>query len=218
MNKRVRVADSHRKKNLSSEIAPEDATTNSMGRTDRSTSSTLRTRAREMPPGITAMRRAVISHARKHRPLVAPAADDKILAEIDRALGAPADRDTMSSTHTPGPWIVSIDARYPAEPCVDAVIGNVVWHVALCHNGPGPEDTSAEANARLIAAAPELLAALKGALPVLQADLQRLTRTAAQSSAEKDVSALRTAKMRYDAAANVISKIERGEPPQEELE
>ena len=35
--------------------------------------------------------------------------------------------------HTPGPWIIGTDPRYPSEPCVDAVVDGVVWHIALCH-------------------------------------------------------------------------------------
>ena len=45
-----------------------------------------------------------------------------------------------------------------------------VWHIALCHMGLGPDDSSAEANARLIACAPELYAALKEALPALRGE------------------------------------------------
>jgi hypothetical protein len=72
--------------------------------------------------------------------------------------------------HTPGPWIIGTDPRYPSEPCVDAVVDGVVWHIALCHMGIGPDDSSAEANARLIACAPELYAALKAALPGLRGE------------------------------------------------
>ena len=74
------------------------------------------------------------------------------------------------SKHTPGPWIIGTDPRYPSEPCIDAIVDGVVWHVALCHMGLGPDDTSAEANARLIACAPELYAALKQALPLLRGE------------------------------------------------
>jgi hypothetical protein len=77
------------------------------------------------------------------------------------------------SNHTPGPWIIGTDPRYPSEPCIDAVVDGVVWHIALCHMGLGPDDTSAEANARLIAAAPELYAALKEALPSLRGERQQ---------------------------------------------
>ncbi len=74
------------------------------------------------------------------------------------------------SNHTPGPWIIGTDPRYPSEPCIDAVVDGVVWHIALCHMGLGPDDSSAEANARLIACAPELYAALKKALPTLRGE------------------------------------------------
>lgn len=93
------------------------------------------------------------------------------------------------SQHTQGPWIVSLDPRYPSEPCIDAVIDGVVWHIALCHNAAGPDDGSAEANARLIAAAPELLATVKGALPLLRAD-----------------------QARYQAALSVLAKIDDATP------
>ena len=86
--------------------------------------------------------------------------------------------------HTQGPWIVGLDPQYPNEPCIDAVIDGVVWHIALCHNAVGPDDGSAEANARLIAAAPELLATVKDALPLLSAD-----------------------RSRYEAAMSVLAKV-----------
>ena len=85
------------------------------------------------------------------------------------------------SSHTPGPWIIGTDPRYPSEPCVDAVVDGVVWHIALCHMGLGPDDNSAEANARLIASAPELYAALKEALPALRGE----RREAALAALEK---------------------------------
>jgi len=87
--------------------------------------------------------------------------------------------------HTQGPWIVRFDPKYPNEPCIDAVIDGVVWHIALCHNAVGPDDGSAEANARLIAAAPELLATVKDALPLLSAD-----------------------RTRYEAALSVLAKVD----------
>lgn len=109
--------------------------------------------------------------------------------------------------HTQGPWIISLDPRYPSEPCIDAVIDGVVWHVALCHNAAGPEDGSAEANARLIAAAPELLATLKEALPALRADLEKQTAASAATPSVESVT-LRTAKLRYEAAISVLAKID----------
>jgi hypothetical protein len=112
--------------------------------------------------------------------------------------------------HTQGPWIINLDPRYPSEPCIDAVIDGVVWHVALCHNAAGPEDGSAEANARLIAAAPELLATLRAVLPALRADVEKQS---ANGSSPSDSQSLRAAKARYEAAVRVLAKIE-GHLPQ----
>ena len=111
------------------------------------------------------------------------------------------------STHTPGPWIIGTDPRYPSEPCVDAVVDGVVWHIALCHMGLGPDDTSAEANARLIACAPELYAALKETLPVLRSEVERLAAAQAGASAEK-VSTFSKAKARYEGALAAVEKAE----------
>lgn len=109
--------------------------------------------------------------------------------------------------HTQGPWIINLDPRYPSEPCIDAVIDGVVWHVALCHNAAGPEDGSAEANARLIAAAPELLATLRAILPTLRAEVEKQS-----ANGESDSASLRAAKARYDAAVRVLAKIEGQRP------
>ena len=109
--------------------------------------------------------------------------------------------------HTQGPWIVSLDPRYPSEPCIDAIIDGVVWHVALCHNAAGPGDDAAEANARLIAAAPELLATLKEALPALRADLEKQSAASAETPALESVN-LRAAQSRYEAAISVLAKVD----------
>lgn len=109
--------------------------------------------------------------------------------------------------HTQGPWIVNLDPRYPNEPCIDAVIDGVVWHIALCHNAAGPDDGSAEANARLIAAAPELLASLKDALPALRAEVEKQTTASGERPAIESVTQ-RTALSRYEAALSVLAKID----------
>lgn len=58
------------------------------------------------------------------------------------------------SKHTPGPWVLRAEHWMPS-----VVIGESVWHAATItgRERPGERD----ANARLIAAAPDLLAALK---------------------------------------------------------
>ena len=109
--------------------------------------------------------------------------------------------------HTQGPWIVSLDPRYPNEPCIDAVVDGVVWHIALCHNAVGPDDGSAEANARLIAAAPELLASLKDALPALRAEVEKQTAANAERPSLEAVT-LHTARSRYEAAMSLLAKID----------
>lgn len=116
------------------------------------------------------------------------------------------------STHTPGPWIIATDPRYPSEPCIDAVVDGVVWHIALCHMGLGPDDSSAEANARLIACAPELYAALKETLPVLRSEVERLAAAHAGAPAEK-VSTFSKAKARYEGALAAVEKAEGSRSP-----
>jgi len=67
----------------------------------------------------------------------------------------------MSARHTPGPWVVSDDGlvtgrdgrvRFAGTPSID-IFDASEW--------PSELATEAQANARLIAAAPDLLAALK---------------------------------------------------------
>ena len=69
----------------------------------------------------------------------------------------------MTTTHTPGPWAVSAGS-YGPEMQINGADG---FGVALCADGVG--DGVMERNARLIAAAPDLLAALRLALPHVQA-------------------------------------------------
>jgi hypothetical protein len=109
--------------------------------------------------------------------------------------------------HTQGPWTINVDPRYPSEPCIDAVIEGVVWHVALCHNAAGPDEGCAEANARLIAAAPDLLASLKDALPLLRAEVEKQSAASAERPSIESVS-LRAARARYEAALTVLAKID----------
>lgn len=59
----------------------------------------------------------------------------------------------MSDAHTPGPWV--IDGRFVEEPATKATIAhcNSFW------TNPGKSGEEADANLRLVAAAPDLLAA-----------------------------------------------------------
>lgn len=73
------------------------------------------------------------------------------------------ERTTTRASHTPGPWHLS---RY----------GNFIRHIQGDQTAPnicavdvfGGPDGEREANARLIAAAPDLLAALKGAVDTIR--------------------------------------------------
>jgi hypothetical protein len=66
------------------------------------------------------------------------------------------------STHTPGPWVEfnAIDSDGNSLPCVIATAGNICiveqWATGGCEES--------QANARLIAAAPDMLAALEMAV------------------------------------------------------
>ena len=61
---------------------------------------------------------------------------------------------TTQATHTPGPWGISKNEAGELDIC-EAGAGNMLADLAKCKN--------AVANARLIAAAPEMLQALKNA-------------------------------------------------------
>lgn len=68
------------------------------------------------------------------------------------------------SNHTPGPWFV--DRKHTLA--VMAPDGNEYpWHVANVMHDCGGDDSQADSNVRLIASAPELLAALQRAVPWL---------------------------------------------------
>jgi hypothetical protein len=65
-----------------------------------------------------------------------------------------------ATTHTPGPWIVSDNALDPENTVLDGKRGKRVGRYQICvANGYSSDE--ATANARLIASAPDLLAALQ---------------------------------------------------------
>lgn len=67
----------------------------------------------------------------------------------------------MKTKHTPGPWVTTPEPNRK-EWGVDAG----PWGIATCADAPG--EGSAEANARLIAAAPELLEAAHDAIECIE--------------------------------------------------
>lgn len=76
------------------------------------------------------------------------------------------------SKHTPGPWVI----RYK-----DAVYAQSERFIADCEltpydARPQPPNSTDAANARLIAAAPELLEALRDALTVIEQDMSIVER------------------------------------------
>ena len=66
----------------------------------------------------------------------------------------------MTTKHTPGPWSLGERGMIEAEPR-DGPLSEAVGAVAFVY---GPFDFHGQANARLIAAAPDLLAACEAAL------------------------------------------------------
>ena len=81
----------------------------------------------------------------------------------------------MGIKHTPGPWVVGASDFLDQWVCIDAPSGDPdldyeSWEgVAMaygCEESPSEGLEKAKANARLIAAAPELLEALEGLLVV----------------------------------------------------
>ena len=79
----------------------------------------------------------------------------------------------MSETkHTPGPWRVAPRSDYPEHADINVDAGTR-GYVALCGKAG---DEEAEANARLIAAAPELLDALRETLRALESHLDESCR------------------------------------------
>jgi hypothetical protein len=70
----------------------------------------------------------------------------------------------MKSQHTPGPWRVALGSRLEIRGPKD----EIGWPVPVVYNAGLHTDETAQANARLIAAAPDLLATLEDLLDQLE--------------------------------------------------
>lgn len=85
--------------------------------------------------------------------------------------------------HTPGPWKArdcktkNGDIWIDCDAWVNRKSASCLGGTLATAHGTGTGNGSVEANARLIAAAPNMLAALKAAVPVLEGELE--SRTAA---------------------------------------
>jgi len=78
---------------------------------------------------------------------------------------------TPNTKHTPGPWFTCEQVKQP-HPHALVGIGNGSTHVAYVSVTPA-NAFEADANARLIAAAPDLLAALRNCVETLDAAKQQ---------------------------------------------
>lgn len=73
----------------------------------------------------------------------------------------------MNSTHTPGPWLAN-GPTVCAAPSDAAPTGYALAHILNPYVGAVGSADRVAANARLIAAAPDLLAALMRLMPMLE--------------------------------------------------
>lgn len=98
---------------------------------------------------------------------------------------------TTTATHTPGPWKVYHPISTAESLGIDAASGEsvVVWGER--HEGIIGERR--EANARLIAAAPELLEALRFCIPALEWSVANSPSAVRRSSARSDLEIARAA-------------------------
>jgi 23S rRNA maturation mini-RNase III len=94
------------------------------------------------------------------------------------------------STHTPGPWKVISRAGYSGH----CVADNYTRSVAAFPSNSKRDETERDANARLIAAAPDLLAALQDIIGLAEAHSRKRGRNPiAQASVDASMAVARAA-------------------------
>jgi hypothetical protein len=110
--------------------------------------------------------------------------------------------------HTPGPWCVGDLDQHGQR-----IVRQEHIEIATCwHHSVGSIEQEMEANARLIAAAPDLLAALSELLPIMQRQLDNLLRTAGdQAEAVFDSEAFKFASARLERARAALSRAGKGD-------
>jgi hypothetical protein len=99
------------------------------------------------------------------------------------------DQKVPMTQHTPGPWEVHAGAYWP-QPGIDAV-GRDLSIIVLGEAGEetgihGRDEAEALANARLIAAAPEMLAALLDIKPIAQSMVEDIAANAQEGGEFSD--------------------------------
>jgi hypothetical protein len=103
----------------------------------------------------------------------------------------------MSTEHTLGPWRITFDRKYPAELAIEAVVDGNIVHIALVHGVSTDEET--QANAALIAAAPDLLESARAVAAFLAGPKDRFGRVdpAANDDARAARERIRDLAVRY---------------------
>lgn len=103
----------------------------------------------------------------------------------------------MSAGHTPGPWLVGISGNNAIH-CVDARRPEDDELIEICEVWGTYKDTEetdvSHANARLIAAAPELLEALEECASDLEAEIEARRGAVLERTMERDLATVARAR------------------------
>lgn len=104
---------------------------------------------------------------------------------------------TQTSKHTPGPWSVDDDPRHGLNTLILDRRNDIVASTAdscMTDSDLAIAGSECEANARLIAAAPDLLAACEAMLPHLEAMIERANPAHEDTGHYSDQTAVRLAR------------------------